>query len=777
LKDIPMIRSPMLRSIALAAAATCGLTAQAQSQTLPADCSAEATPIAAVQGGGDTSPLAGTTVTVQGVVVGDFEGPSGTLRGFYVQSLLPDGDAATSEGLFVFNGSGNDVVSLGQKVRVTGTVSEFQGQTQISTSDSAIVACGSAGVEPTEVLLPFPDAEFAERYEGMLVRLPQTLHVTEHFQLGRFGQVVMSVDGRQAQPTNVVAPGAAALAMQASNQLGRIILDDARQSQNPDPIVFGRGGLPLSAANTLRGGDTATGVVGVMTWTWAGNSASGNAWRVRPLQALGGTVPDFQPGNARPAAPPLDHAALRVAGFNVLNFFNNVAGCTGGVAGPPVACRGAGSDAGSAANQAAQFTVEYPRQLAKTVAALARLDAAVVGLVEIENDGYGADSALQALVDALNDATTPGRYALIDADARSGQIDAMGSDAIKVAFIFQPARVRPVGRTAALNGVAFVNGGDSAPRNRPTLAQAWEQADGARFVAVVNHLKSKGSACDAPDAGDGQGQCNAVRTTAAQWLRDWLASDPTGTAEPDVLVLGDLNAYAKEDPVAVFTSAGWRDLITSYGGEQAYGYVFNGQWGTLDHALATPSLALGQVAGAANWHINADEPSVLDYNVNFKSADQVDSLYAADEFRSSDHDPVVVALALTAPRVLRGSASADRLTGGPGDEVLIGGPGRDQLTGGGGRNQFAFESVLDGGDTITDFHPGRDSLVLSGLLRSLGAPADALASGHVQCADRAGQALVSVDPDGRAGPQRARAVVLVRAVACTALTAPDSLRL
>ncbi len=113
----------------------------------------------------------------------------------------------------------------------------------------------------------------------MLVRLPQTLYVTEHFQLGRFGQVVLSSGERLRQPTNVVAPGAPALALQAQNDLNRIILDDELQAQNPDPIVFGRGGLPLSAANTLRGGDTATGIVGVLTYTWAGNAASGNAYR------------------------------------------------------------------------------------------------------------------------------------------------------------------------------------------------------------------------------------------------------------------------------------------------------------------------------------------------------------------------------------------------------------------------------------------------------------------------------------------------------------------
>ncbi len=126
----------------------------------------------------------------------------------------------------------------------------------------------------------------------------------------------------------------------------------------------------------------------------------------------------------------------------------------------------------------------------------------------------------------------------------------MGSDAIKVALSHQPQRKRPVGRTAALNSSTFVNGGDGGPRHRPALAQAWQQADGARCIAVAPHLKRKGSTCDAPDAGDGQDNCNAVRLAAAQQLRTWLATDPTGTSEPGMLVLGDLNARAKEDPIS-----------------------------------------------------------------------------------------------------------------------------------------------------------------------------------------------------------------------------------
>ncbi len=69
----------------------------------------------------------------------------------------------------------------------------IQGQTQISVG--TIVKCGTGTVTPTDVTFPVASPDFLEQYEGMLVRLPQTMYVTEHFQLGRFGQVVLSSDG------------------------------------------------------------------------------------------------------------------------------------------------------------------------------------------------------------------------------------------------------------------------------------------------------------------------------------------------------------------------------------------------------------------------------------------------------------------------------------------------------------------------------------------------------------------------------------------------------
>jgi predicted extracellular nuclease len=612
----------------------------------PFDVCAQAfTPIYQIQGSGLVAAMTGT-VTTKGVVIGDYEYPgsgatSNFLRGFYLQDLTGDGNPVTSDGIFVFNGNNNSV-SLGDVVYVTGTAGEFQDQTQIS-NVTAITKCGAGSVTPVDVTFPVPSATFLEQYEGMLVRLPQTLSVTEHFQLGRFGQVVLSADGKLPQPTTIVEPGAPALAVQAQNDLNQIIVDDDSQAQDPDLILFGRSGHPLSASNTLRGGDTVTNLIGVMTYTWAGNAASGNAYRVRPINALGGEVPNFQPANPRPSlASPVD-GAVRVVGMNLLNFFNTFDGassnppyaCTLGVGGALTDCRGA-DDA-----------TEFARQWPKTVAAIVAMNPDVLGVNELENDGYGPDSAIQFLVDKLNAATAPGAYAFIDADTATGQLNALGTDAIKVSLLYKPDVVTPVGRTAVLNSVAFVNGGDSAPRSRPSLAQAFQvNATGAVFVVDLNHLKSKGSACDLPDQGDGQGNCNEVRTASAQELVNWLASDPTGTADPDVLLIGDYNSYAKEDPITTLTMAGYTNLIEHFLGLEAYSYVFDGQWGYLDHALGSASL-IAQVSGVNEYHINADEPSVLDYNTDFKTPNLQSTLYAPDEFRVSDHDPVVVDLTPT----------------------------------------------------------------------------------------------------------------------------------
>ena len=252
-----------------------------------------------------------------------------------------------------------------------------------------------------DVTLPLSSGTQLEQFEGMLVRFPQPLYVTEHFQLGRFGQVVLSSGGRLAQPTNIVAPGAPAQALEAANTLNRIVLDDASQAQNTDPIVFARGGQPLSAGNTLRGGRQRRGDRGRDDLYLGRRSGQPQRVPVRPINALGGAA-DFAPANPRPAGAPPVSGRVRVAGMNLLNFFNTFDGlpdrvdnCRNGVGGAATDCRGADTQA------------EFDRQWPKTVAAITGSGADVIGVMELENDGYGPDSAMRFLVDQLNAATAP----------------------------------------------------------------------------------------------------------------------------------------------------------------------------------------------------------------------------------------------------------------------------------------------------------------------------------------------------------------------------------
>jgi hypothetical protein len=151
-----------------------------------------------------------------------------------------------------------------------------------------------------------------------------------------------------------------------------------------------------------------------------------------------------------------------------------------------------------------------------------------------------------------------------------------------------------------------------------------------------------------PDALDGQGNCNAVRVNAANELMTWFAGNPTGTGDADVLLLGDYNSYAMEDPITLIKNAGYTNLIASFVSGDPYSYVFDGQWGYLDHALGSASI-VGQVKKVSEYHIDADEPSVLDYNTDFKTANLQNTLYAPDQFRISDHDPVIVDLFVNGP--------------------------------------------------------------------------------------------------------------------------------
>ena len=254
--------------------------------------------IAGVQGTGTSTPVAGATVRVEGVVTADLNG-AGQFGGFYVQDDTPDADPTSSEGIFVVSSA---AVSVADRVLVSGTASESFGQTQVAAS--VVDVCGTGTITATSYDLPRPVGVTFEPVESMLLTFPEALSATEHFQLGRFGEVTVSSDGRLFQPTDRVAPGAPAIALADENQRRRLLLDDGSNVQNPPTV-------PFLTPDVLRLGDTATGITGVLGF------AFGN-FRVQPTQAI-----TFARTNPRPAAPADVGGDIRVASFNTLELLHH----------------------------------------------------------------------------------------------------------------------------------------------------------------------------------------------------------------------------------------------------------------------------------------------------------------------------------------------------------------------------------------------------------------------------------------------------------------------
>ncbi|MBU9338883.1 ExeM/NucH family extracellular endonuclease [Burkholderia multivorans] len=590
---VPLLLLPALAAPALAVTAA----------PVSANCGGSATPIADIQGPGAPSPLAGQNVSIEAVVTADFGGTDG-FGGFFVQQADPQrrNQPGVSEGLFVYAPKAR--AKAGDLVHVTGKVEEKYGQTQLTLSGAIAVCANGQTVTPATLTLPVESPNAFAAYEGMLVRLPQTLTVTDNYELGRYGSVLLS-NGRLRTPTSVVPPSQAQTQIDA-NARNRLILDDGSNKQNPASVPYPA--PQLSAANTLRTGYTVRDVQGVLEVRYG-------AWRVQPVP--GAAAPTFDArANPRTNAPARDpHANLRVASFNVLNYFNG---------------NGLGGGFDDPNNRGAKTYQEFQRQEAKIVSALKALDADVIGLMEIQNNGYGELSAVRQLAAKLG-----GAWRVVDPGTSR-----LGGDAIAVAMIYDSRKVEPVGRAATLA---------IDDKNRQPLAQSFRRIGGKQALTiVVNHLKSKNcpdATSDDLDQGDGQGCWNPTRTRAAAKLADWLAGTPTGVAGQGVLLIGDFNSYTYEDPIRLLESRGYRNLVSRWIGANAYSYVYNGEAGYLDHALASLPLA-SHVKAVHEWHINADEPVALQYTLAYKSAEQQQTYYAPDAYRSSDHDPVLIDIAL-----------------------------------------------------------------------------------------------------------------------------------
>jgi Ca2+-binding RTX toxin-like protein len=396
------------------------------------------------------------------------------------------------------------------------------------------------------------------------------------------------------------------------------------------------------------------------------------------------------------------------------------------------------------------------------VLALAGLNADAVGLMEIQNNGT---FAAQNLVDALNAQVGAGTYAVVP-----DPIGGTGSDAIRVAMIYKPSRLSLVG--SARSDAASVN-------SRPPMAQTFAAANGEKVTLVVNHLKSKGSCPSGndhgnSDSGDGQGCWNALRVQQAQQLRTFVAQMQSLSGSNDVLLVGDFNAYAQEDPIYDLTSAGYVDQIGRFYPTLGYSYVFDGQAGRLDHAITTSSLS-SKVTRAVHWHINADESLAQDYNFEFKAPNtNCGGLCPPDPYdgsvpaRSSDHDPVLLGLNLV--KSLYGTVGRDILVGTAGDDYIVGGAGADLLSGGAGANIFAYGSMRDAGDTVLDFVPGKDRIDLRSLLAGLGfGGGDAVASGWVRFVAVPNGTSVQIDIDGPANGAAFRQLLTLQGVSPASL--------
>ena len=723
--------------------------------------------IYSIQGSGSSSPVVGQLVRTTGVVT------KLTNNGFFMQDQAGDGNPATSDGIFAFAGStAFPAAAVGNLVQATGTVVEFNtggsadtaAHTVTELSPVTAITLINSGfvIAPTLVSLPELVNDDLERFEGMLVTLAGPLTVNQNFFQGRYGQLTLAVGGRLETPTNRYRPGTPqAIALADENARRRILLDDGSSLQNPNPIPY------LGAGGLGRAGDTVAAITGVIDYGLATNNAAGAGdYKIHPTVA-----PVFSLAHARTAAPEAVGGNLKVASFNVLNYFTTFTngetaggltgqGCSLGASVAPSNCRGANNIA------------EFNRQRDKIVAAMLALNADVLGLMEIQNN---ANDAVQNLVDALNAKVGAGTYAPIGLPPQG-----TGTDAIRPAMIYKPAKLGLVDKADS----------DTDPiNNRPTLAQTFALANGERFTLLVNHLKSKGS-CPAVgaadytgnnDVGDGQGCWNLQRVQQANRLRSYLAQRQTAAGSNDALLIGDFNAYAQEDPIFALTSNGLVDQVgrfSSFG----YSYVFDGAAGRLDHAIASNTLS-SRVSKVVHWHINADEAAVLDYNLEFKAPLTQCGLggtslcpdpYTVSPYRSSDHDPVLVGLSLY--KTITGTAGRDVIVGTPGDDIIIGGIGADQLTGGAGNNIFVYNSLRDAGDTITDFVPGKDTLDLRPLLAGLGyAGSDPVADGWLRFVAVAGGTSVQVDADGPAAGAVFRPLLTLSDVSPAMLSGPRDL--
>ncbi|MEH6453608.1 MAG: ExeM/NucH family extracellular endonuclease [Psychromonas sp.] len=657
-----------------------------EGQELPEFVEGEPTTIMALQGDSWESPETDVangkfesdqTFMVEGIITTlDYSG------GFFIQDEVGDGNPLTSEGIFVLGSTSG--LNVGDKVAVTGKVKEDYGWTQIDSTRVEGISTGN-NITATSLRPLESDENFdftLERHEGMLVAFDKTadMHITRTFSYdyaGRRNNMVVSNKRINQHPNQLNAPAAHEGELDSdaeiqtnNNQDKRVVVESFAKAGNgvvpwyPD---FGKESLAQdgSTDDYLRIGDIIDGLEGVLTYSYGD---------YRLYVTNEATQETFvRKKTDRTAAPVLKKGDLRVATFNVLNYFNSP---FGGTANP------------TGQNRGAETVDDFEKQATKIVNAMLAINADIFGLMEIENNGFSDTSAIVDLVERLNaELDTVDQYSIVQPENE----EFIGTDAITNMVIFKTTKVgldtvriiempeqHAPEITIDINGRDKTESGDNYQRDAITPTFSILGSDEILTISV-NHFKSKGSACwedYALQAGgdpDKQGQCENLRVSAAYHLGKVMA-----TIEGHKLIVGDLNSYANEDPLMVLTNrdnapkgyelkaarntsiGGTLDaggielhgdegaLITeSYGYSNiirkrhpdSYSYSYNDEVGTLDYILASPSLKT-KIVDSMDWNINSSESSLFEYPSKYTGdLPKYDGAYS-----SSDHDPAIIIL-------------------------------------------------------------------------------------------------------------------------------------
>ncbi|WP_323064529.1 ExeM/NucH family extracellular endonuclease [Aeromonas jandaei] len=666
----------------------------------PAD-PAQLTPIPTIQGTGSGSQFATDTVTdkngnitgkispgtfmVRGVVT--TLGQSLT-KGFYLTDPAGDGNPATSDGIFVYLNDSKlatnyPALKPGAEVCLEARVEEYYGGTQLKPTfeaNKARLQVTAQGLTvPTSVLQVNEGETLAQalnRHEGMRVRLDSSsdLHLTRNYGFDYKvyrNNVELSHKAPLLKPTQLhIAGSPKAVALAAKNGSNRLVVESDYKAQD--------GVLPWfpgwdADQGYLRIGDQLTGLEGVIVY-------NKDAFRLvvpGDVTLSAGALLRTPEDDRQPAPARARGSNLRIGSFNVLNYFTSHSSIGGAL---NVLCKDqADADNAKGCNRGAKSLADFEKQRTKIVNAITEMDADLLGLMEMENNGFGDNSAINNLVTRLNeqqkDASKRYAYVRLPASLLTSE-KFFGGDAIMVAMIYRPALLTPAGEANVIRmpEQRYTTGGVAKTAGqRDSLVQSFTVAGSKDpLTLVVNHLKSKGSGCY--ENGDGksepadlQGKCTEFRVSAAKVLGEAVSKLPG-----QVLLVGDFNSYAKEDPIRVLTdynpaaserkivsashtfigeqsyeqlgrevtrSYGLIDLNVKFNKEKAISYSYDSELGTLDYALANPALA-SKVVNVADWHINSFESNLFEYGNQYTGT----LLKSDNPFSASDHDPIIVDL-------------------------------------------------------------------------------------------------------------------------------------